>query len=204
MMGKSIQNFMTQGIDTAFNGLAQAMTDLATGAKTTSEAFKALGQTVAQFVAQFLLDIAKAIAKQLILNALAAAGGPIGTAARAAGGVIQRHEGGRISKTGNGIRRDVNPQWFVGAPRFHEGGLPGLKSDEVPAILQTGEQVLARNDPNNILNASSRQGSERGMRFVLVDDRSKIPEAMASAEGDQVITQYLKRNSATVRSIVKG
>jgi hypothetical protein len=33
---------------------------------------------------------------------------------------------------------------FAGAPRLHDGGMPGLRADEVPAILQRGEMVLSR------------------------------------------------------------
>ena len=35
---------------------------------------------------------------------------------------------------------------FANAPRLHNGGWAGLKSDEVPAILQRGERVLSRKE----------------------------------------------------------
>jgi hypothetical protein len=35
---------------------------------------------------------------------------------------------------------------FANAPRMHNGGWAGLKSDEVPAILQRGERVLSRRE----------------------------------------------------------
>ena len=35
---------------------------------------------------------------------------------------------------------------FAGAPRMHGGGWAGLRSDEVPAILQRGERVLSRRE----------------------------------------------------------
>jgi len=35
---------------------------------------------------------------------------------------------------------------FANAPRMHNGGWAGLKSDEVPAILQRGERVLSRKE----------------------------------------------------------
>jgi hypothetical protein len=35
---------------------------------------------------------------------------------------------------------------FAGAPRLHDGGWPGLRPDEVPAILQRGERVLSRSE----------------------------------------------------------
>jgi hypothetical protein len=38
---------------------------------------------------------------------------------------------------------------FAGAPRYHSGGVAGLKPDEVPAILKRGEEVLTANDPRH-------------------------------------------------------
>lgn len=38
----------------------------------------------------------------------------------------------------------VSPSVFLEAPRYHAGGIAGLKPDEVPAILQRGERVIPR------------------------------------------------------------
>lgn len=46
----------------------------------------------------------------------------------------------------------VSPFAFIGAPRYHAGGFPGLAPDERPIIAQVGEEVLRRNDPRNRLN----------------------------------------------------
>jgi hypothetical protein len=45
---------------------------------------------------------------------------------------------------------------------------------------------------------------QRGVRVVLLDDRSKVAEAMSSAEGDEVILQAIRRNAPTVRQFVGG
>jgi len=52
------------------------------------------------------------------------------------------HGGGTVGSGGGG--RSVSPLAFVGARRFHEGGAVGLRSDEVPAILQKGELVVPK------------------------------------------------------------
>jgi hypothetical protein len=57
---------------------------------------------------------------------------------------IFSHDGGTVGQGGKSV--DVNPIVFAGAQRFHNGGYPGLKHDEVPAILQTGERVLSRKE----------------------------------------------------------
>jgi hypothetical protein len=52
---------------------------------------------------------------------------------------FQLHSGGTVGA--GGMRRNVSPLAFAGAPRMHGGGLAG---DEVAAILQRGETVLPR------------------------------------------------------------
>lgn len=57
------------------------------------------------------------------------------------------HGGGVIGA--GGASRMVPAYAFAGAPRMHGGG---LAADERAAILQTGEEVLSRTDPRNVLN----------------------------------------------------
>lgn len=199
MLSRTTSEFLNSGLDTALNGAVDALTDMAAGTTSVKEGFENLGRTVLQFFADFLRQIALAIIKQMILNALASYGGVWGQAASAIGGVASRNHSGGVIGTPNGSRREVQAQWFIGAPRFHEGGIPGLRSDEVPAILQTNEEVLSRDDPRNVLNGGAG-GSQGPQRIVLVDDRSKIPEAMASAEGEQVTIQNITRNVPTIKA----
>jgi hypothetical protein len=42
-----------------------------------------------------------------------------------------------------------------------------------------------------------------GVRVVVVDDRAKVAEAMATAEGEQVIIQAIQRNLPTIKSMVR-
>lgn len=51
------------------------------------------------------------------------------------------HSGGFV---GSGTSQMVNPLIFAGAPRYHAGGWPGLRSDEVPVIAQKGEYILSK------------------------------------------------------------
>ncbi|MYA88745.1 MAG: tape measure protein [Boseongicola sp. SB0662_bin_57] len=83
-----------------------------------------------------IADIARIVIRQQVLGPLAGglAGGGI------FGGLF--HEGG---VAGHGTRsRSVDPRAFAFAPRYHNGGVAGLRPDEVPAILQRGETVLPR------------------------------------------------------------
>lgn len=54
------------------------------------------------------------------------------------------HSGGVAGPDGYGHGRSVSPALFAGAPRYHSGGIAGLKPGEIPAILQKGEVVLPR------------------------------------------------------------
>lgn len=199
-------------MNTAVSSLVDNLAQVVAGTQSMGEAFQNAGVAMLQFFADLLKQIAMAIIQQMILNAIANMGGGTGNAAKAAGGTATaaaKHNGGVIGSytTGGMQMRAVNPSWFANAERFHSGGMPGLKSDEVPTILQKGEQVLSKNDPNNILNQQSGGGSgvsPQNMRFVFVDDRAKVPEAMNSADGEQTILQILRRNAPSVRQIVKS
>lgn len=66
------------------------------------------------------------------------------------------HEGGVAG--GTAPSRQVPAFVFAGAPRYHGGGIAGLKPDEVPAILQRGEEVVSRKD---------RQRRSAGVNVVM-------------------------------------
>ncbi|MDD3183406.1 MAG: phage tail tape measure C-terminal domain-containing protein [Alphaproteobacteria bacterium] len=53
------------------------------------------------------------------------------------------HEGGVAGETSPS--RQIPAFVFAGAPRYHGGGIAGLRPDEVPAILQKGERVIPKN-----------------------------------------------------------
>lgn len=82
------------------------------------------------------------------------------------GGTAFAHSGGVV---GPGLpTRYVNPIAFIGAPRYHSGGLPGLRHNEVPTVLLKGEEVLSRTDPRNVMNG----GRNGGTFTVKLDHRS--------------------------------
>jgi tape measure domain-containing protein len=88
------------------------------------------------------------------------------------------HSGTRSAGSG-GYRRQVSPLVFAGARRMHDGGLAGLASDEVPAILKRGEPVGA---------AAGRMG---GISIsVNVDARGA--EKGAGSEIAQHLTQFVQ------------
>lgn len=206
-LGAAIESsILNQGM-TAFDSLSDAVGKVALGQMSLADGFRAAARAAAAFFAGLLRDIAAAIAKQQILNAISSYGSFSGSAAGAGASNVApvgaMHTGGAVG-TDNSFSRMVNPGVFMGAPRFHEGGFPGLRSDEVPTILQKGEQVLARDDPKNPLNGGGAAPGAGGtdpssVRFVLTDDRSSVPQAMQSSAGEKVIVMAIKNNLPTLR-----
>lgn len=71
------------------------------------------------------------------------------------------HAGGMVEPGGQTFSRLAPAALFADAERFHSGGWPGLRNDEVPAILQRGERVLTRDQQR------ARQGGEGGRPIVI-------------------------------------
>lgn len=54
------------------------------------------------------------------------------------------HDGGVAGSDGYGHGRALPASTWAGAPRYHRGGIAGLRPNEVPAILQRGELVVPK------------------------------------------------------------
>jgi hypothetical protein len=94
-------------------------------------------------VTSMIADLAKLGARKFILGPIAnALSGALGNLGGMFAGVF--HQGGMVG--GPAPSRMVPAMAFANAPRLHNGGWAGLKSDEVPAILQRGERVLSRRE----------------------------------------------------------
>lgn len=157
MTGKQINDTFASGAANAFDRFAQKV---AAG----ENVMKSLKDAFLQFASDFLRQIAQMIIKQAIFNAI---GGATGTGGGGMGGGISgligglfKHEGGQL---GGGRSRQLDPAIFAGAMRLHSGGVPGLGSNEVPAVLERDEEVLTRSDPRHILN-----GGKNGRAPVVV------------------------------------
>ncbi|SBV37849.1 conserved hypothetical protein [uncultured Stenotrophomonas sp.] len=135
----SQQVFRQQMGDIAASSFGDFLADLTTGAKSFKAAF-------ADMVKSFVAGVARMIAQESALRAIqslmGAWGGGVGPVQREAIPVGTLHTGGLAGRASRRIR--VSPLLFGAAPRYHSGGLAGLRPDEVPAILQTGERVLSR------------------------------------------------------------
>ena len=141
----------------AFGGFFR---DVIGGAKSAKDAFKDM---VGGF-AQSMLDLMAKRMGEKLMNSLfdgagAAGGGGGGGWIQAAASWVGSffHQGGIVGGHTN-VARNIHPATWNYAPRYHTGGIAGLKPDEVPAILQRGEEVLTRDDPRHSGNAAGMGG----------------------------------------------
>lgn len=186
-VGASSNQLRTTVRDNLEGGLANFFTDVATGAKSAKDAFADL---VRNFVAGLARMAAEALARRAALAIINSFGGGV-TAGVGHGGM----------KAGHGMRRTV-PAWaFAGAPRFHSGGMVGLKAGEVPAILQTGERVLSRNETKSYNEGA---GAGTGTRIINVVDPRLAGDYLESAEGERTIMNVISRNPGVIRQLVGG
>ena len=185
----TLDNVGTQGV-ISFQQIEQILGSASSGVLNTfvqrlregASAFVSLRDAALKFIADFLLGIAKAIAQQAILNALGfgAGGGGIGGFISGLFG----HEGGVVTR--NGIRPP-------------SAGRSGLSSGDVPAILQEGEQVLAADDPSNVLNAAGEGAG--GVQIVnAIDGPSFLDSALQSRAGMRTLLNFISANQSAVRN----
>lgn len=196
---------MTQGIDAVGQGLA----GIIDGTMTASEAWQNFGDVMRQFFADFLRQIAKAIIQQMVLNALASIGGPIGSAATAAGGAVAgvAHAGAVVGSGSMDRSRNVPSAWFAGAPRMHTGGVVGLAPDEVPTILQKGEEVLAKEDPRNVMNGGGQQGPAvvevGGPTIYNMLDQDELAQAvMSNPTTSRSLVNIIRSQKSQIKQIL--
>ncbi|MGE3622532.1 MAG: phage tail tape measure C-terminal domain-containing protein [Bdellovibrionales bacterium] len=96
------------------------------------------------------------------------------------------HEGGEVG--GSAPQRRVPAYVYASAPRYHTGGVAGLKPGEIPAILERGEIVLPKD--------STRMGSPVSvvMNITTPDASSfRMSQSQITAEAARGI-QRAKRN----------
>lgn len=185
--------------DTAF-----ALADAAANGASLSDAFEAAGDAFRSFAAQFLREIANMIMRAVIFRALS--GGALGGGIAGLVNSAVAHSGAVVGASSANRTRSVSPAWFANAQRFHSGGLPGLRSDEVPAILQRGEEVLSKSDPRNIMNGGGARGGASNSRpqdikiINTIDAGSMVNEGLSTPEGVKAVMNVVRANKSAFKS----
>jgi hypothetical protein len=110
------------------------------------------------------------------------------------------HNGGIVGTPGP--RFSGPAEWFANAPRYHSGGMVGLRPDEQAAVLQKGEEVLSKDSPRNRMNGGGAN-QDVNIRNVLLFDEAALAGALATPAGERVVVNIIKRNAASVRQMVR-
>lgn len=208
---------MLNGVDTAFKSVTDNLAAVVAGTESWGDAMANLGTTMLQFFADLLRELAMAILKTMILKALqtyAGAGGVMGSVGTAAAGMATQNHGGGMAGNPGGRSRMISPSAFMGAPKYHSGGIAGgpanpvasgLQPNEVPSILQKGEEVLTRGDPRHVMNGGKNGGGPSSLKLIAVDDqRTAVAEALKTPEGQQAMIVSMRSQLPTLKKMIQS
>lgn len=201
---RDLQTQLAGGLSDTFVALGKGIADAARGFGSFKDAIKGAWDVFRNFIADFLVGIGRAILQVILLQAIQKAFGKDSILGKAAGlmGGGSFHTGGVVGHSG-GTPRAMNPTWFAGAPRFHSGGFPGLRQNEVPAILQRGEEVLTRNDPRHALNGGGAGQSGQKIEINNMIDTGSFAVALGkSPTFKKVVHNILRADKAAVRQLL--
>lgn len=183
-----------QQITQALASTATAAIDRFTAALADGKnAFSAMKDAFLSFASDFLRQIGQMIIQQLIFNAAKAIMSSVGVP------VPGMHTGG-IAGSNSTFTRSVSPGWFTNATRYHTGGVAGLRPDEIPTILQKGEEVLTRGDPRHRFNGGGSGGGEPRINVInAIDAGDFVSKGMGTPAGEKAILNFIKANPLAVR-----
>lgn len=205
-LGGQFASGAAEGIGTLIKGLAGGIE----GVNGIGAAFQNAKDSFLSFVASFLSNIAQMILQAIILQAIMnAIRGTSGGYTAAVTQALTGHTGGVVgSDIGGNPIRSVSAAMFAGAQRFHEGGLPGLKTNEVPAILKKREEVLTEDDPRNVLNgglAGKAAAPQVNIKQITVLDTQDLAGEIAkTSQFEKAVINYIGRNSTKIRQMLGG
>ncbi len=177
---------------TAIDQFVQAVVD-------GKSAFGALKDAFLDFAANFLRLIAQMILQQIALNiakgVLSAfgVGVPVGT----------NHTGGLAGIQRSGTR-NISPEVFAAAARYHTGGIVGLEPNEVPIIAERGEEVLTRSDARHRANGGLPGGGGTMNVKVInaIDAGDFVSKGMSTTAGEKAVLNFMRANRSAVKTAI--
>lgn len=192
LSAREIANAFASTATSAFEKFATALRD-GVGV------FRALKDTFLDFASNFLRMIAQMIVQQIAFNIaksiMSSIGIPVG----------MNHSGGLVGTHSSGTRV-VDPSLFASAARYHTGGIVGLRPNEIPAVLERGEEVLTRSDPRHQLNGGGTPGGGGGGVTVVnaIDAADVMSKALDSRPGEKVFLNFIRANKSTIRAAIES
>lgn len=211
LTGQSISKALGSNAKSSMDGLIDSI-----GSGT--PVLQSLGDAFIEFARTFLLNIAKMILQQMLLNAISSSFGNIagtvgGALTSGAGGtsvaagsssaVVSKFHTGGIIGSPRGSSSRVDAGMFANAARHHTGGIIGLKASEVPIVAEKGEEMLTANDPRHVNNGGSAGASPINLKMVnMIDSASVVSEGLNTVEGEETVMNIIKANKTAIRSML--
>lgn len=132
----------------AMSSMAGGITDLLMGTGDLRQVASSILREYVNIGVRYMMSMGKGQAGGAAGKAGKTGGGAFGKMGSALGKMAPVAHSGGIAGRSTGARAIINPLNFVGAPKFHTGGIVGglaarsLRSDEIPIIAQKGEGVF--------------------------------------------------------------
>lgn len=135
-------------------------------------------------------------------------GGGEGFAGADLSSVVGLFHGGGLVGSG-GMTRSADPRMFMGAWKYHTGGVAGLAPNEVPAILQRGEGVFTQQQMRDMARGGQNSGAPPVS--INLNNQSGVPldadHAGTKFDGEKyvldVVVSHLSRPGA-LRNAIKS
>lgn len=180
----------------------------------TGDVFGSLKEAFLGFARSFLIEIAKMIMQQLLFNAVKAGlsaiggGGAIGAGVAGAMGAASNHSGGVVGRD-SGPTKMLPMSVVQNAVRYHGGGVAGLKSNEIPTVLEAGEVVRTEQQEKALADRMAAGGSGGSAApaqttniINTIDTESFYQAANNSPAFQKTLLNLIRANKSSVKSII--
>jgi tape measure domain-containing protein len=171
------QDFANSSMDI----LSETLLGLVQGTVSAKEAFSNMALSIVASLQKMAIEM---LVVQPIMQALMSLMGGFfgGGLAAPIGSFGLAHSGGIVGVPG--AQKKVPESVFFGAPRYHTGGITGLRYNEVPIIAQKGEMILTRADQSALLSMlrnSPGGGDGTQINVQIINQTSQEVESQTSA-----------------------
>lgn len=95
------------------------------------------------------------------------------------------HTGGIVGTSGT--NRSISANAFAGSTRYHSGGIAGLKPNEIPAVLEKGEEVLTQSDPRHRENLQNEAAGEVNITFQITANDTRGFDQLLAQRRPQIV-----------------
>lgn len=202
-IGKALGNNLMKATDNFIDRIAE-----------TGDVFGSLKEAFLGFARSFLIEISKMIMQQLLFNAVKAGlsaiggGGAIGAGVAAAMGAASNHSGGVVGRD-SGPTKMLPMSVVQNAVRYHGGGVAGLKSNEIPTVLEAGEVVRTEQQEKALADRMAAGGSGGSAApaqttniINTIDTESFYQAANNSPAFQKTLLNLIRANKSSVKSII--